>query len=85
MKEKNRNSTNSKPPARGGPSRDKEESDDDTSTAGTATTEGTLVDANDKEYQVNIIHKYFSLSFSTLHKIIPHIIFLYSFVNITFV
>lgn len=47
-----RNSTNSKPPARGGPSKDKEESDDDASTAGTTTTEGTLVDANVKDYQV---------------------------------
>ncbi|KAL0901673.1 hypothetical protein ABMA27_006872 [Loxostege sticticalis] len=47
-------STNSKPPMRGGPSRDKEESDDDTSTAGTVTTETTLVDANVKEYQEQV-------------------------------
>ncbi|XP_063839404.1 thyroid receptor-interacting protein 11 isoform X2 [Ostrinia nubilalis] len=47
-------STNSKPPMRGGPSRDKEESDDDTSTAGTVTTETTLVDANVKDYQEQV-------------------------------
>ncbi|XP_072944667.1 uncharacterized protein [Epargyreus clarus] len=46
--------SNSKPPLRGGPSRDKEEASDDESTTGTTTTEGTLVDANVKEYQDQI-------------------------------
>ncbi|XP_028035140.1 myosin-2 heavy chain [Bombyx mandarina] len=45
-----RNSTNLKPPVRGGPSKDKDESDDETST----TTETTLVDSNVKEYQDQI-------------------------------
>ncbi|XP_068626900.1 early endosome antigen 1 isoform X5 [Battus philenor] len=48
-------SSNSKPPLRGGPSRDKDEtSDDDTSTTGTVTTDTTLVDANIKDYQDQI-------------------------------
>lgn len=48
-----RNSTNAKPPTRGGPSKDKDD-DDDASTAGTTTTEGTLVDADVKDYQVSL-------------------------------
>ncbi|CAK1601878.1 unnamed protein product [Parnassius mnemosyne] len=48
-------SATSKPPVRGGPSRDKDEiSDDDASTAGTVTTDTTLVDANIKDYQDQI-------------------------------
>ncbi|CAG9796697.1 unnamed protein product [Diatraea saccharalis] len=39
---------------RGGPAKEKEESDDDASTAGTVTTETTLVDANVKDYQDQI-------------------------------
>ncbi|CAH2102685.1 unnamed protein product [Euphydryas editha] len=52
-----RNSTNSKPPIRGGPSRDKEDgSDDEASTGGTVTTdtETTLIDPNIKDYQDQI-------------------------------
>lgn len=53
VKNSRNTSSNSKPPIRGGPARDKEEtSDDDTSTAGTITTDTTLVDANIKDYQV---------------------------------
>ncbi|CAH2050250.1 unnamed protein product, partial [Iphiclides podalirius] len=48
-------SSTSKPPIRGGPSRDKDEtSDDDASTTGTITTDTTLVDANIKDYQDQI-------------------------------
>ncbi|KAJ0182614.1 hypothetical protein K1T71_001983 [Dendrolimus kikuchii] len=47
-------SSKSKPPIKGGPSKDKEESDDDASTVGTVTTETTLVDVNVKEYQEQI-------------------------------
>lgn len=47
-----RNLTSSKPPARGGPSKEKDDSDDETSNSGTVTTETTLVDVNVKEYQV---------------------------------
>lgn len=50
-----RNSTITKPPIRGGPSREKEEtSDDEGSNAGTVTTdtETTLIDPNIKDYQV---------------------------------
>ncbi|CAG4979227.1 unnamed protein product [Parnassius apollo] len=48
-------SATAKPPIKGGPSRDKDEtSDDDASTAGTVTTDTTLVDANIKEYQDQI-------------------------------
>ncbi|KAJ8735471.1 hypothetical protein PYW07_007091 [Mythimna separata] len=54
VKNSRNSSASSKPPARGGPSRDKDESDDDTSTAGTVTTETTLVDVNVKEYQEQI-------------------------------
>ncbi|XP_063548705.1 uncharacterized protein LOC134755936 isoform X1 [Cydia strobilella] len=54
VKESRNSSKTSKPPLRGGPSKEKEESDDDASTAGTTTTEGTLVDANVKEYQDQI-------------------------------
>ncbi|KAL4716056.1 hypothetical protein ACJJTC_002821 [Scirpophaga incertulas] len=46
-------SSKSKPPMRGGPARDHDESDDE-STAGTATTETTLVDTNTNEYQEQI-------------------------------
>ncbi|XP_046966451.1 centromere-associated protein E [Vanessa cardui] len=52
-----RNSTNSKPPMRGGPSREKEDtSDDEASTGGTVTTdtETTLIDPNIKDYQDQI-------------------------------
>ncbi|XP_045447825.1 myosin-3 [Melitaea cinxia] len=52
-----RNSSISKPPIRGGPSRDKEdESDDEASTVGTVTTdtETTLIDPNIKDYQDQI-------------------------------
>jgi hypothetical protein len=52
VKESRNSSKISKPPMRGGPSKEREESDDDVSTAGTTTTEGTLVDANVKDYQV---------------------------------
>ncbi|KAI8438335.1 hypothetical protein MSG28_010901 [Choristoneura fumiferana] len=54
VKNSRNSSSTMKPPIRGGPSREKEESDDETSTAGTTTTEGTLVDANVKEYQDQI-------------------------------
>ncbi|XP_063395134.1 myosin-11 isoform X5 [Cydia fagiglandana] len=54
VKESRNSSKTSKPPLRGGPSKEKEESDDDASTAGTTTTEGTLVDANVKDYQDQI-------------------------------
>ncbi|KAJ8736451.1 hypothetical protein PYW08_007107 [Mythimna loreyi] len=54
VKNSRNSSASSKPPARGGPSRDRDESDDDTSTAGTVTTETTLVDVNVKEYQEQI-------------------------------
>ncbi|XP_013134601.1 PREDICTED: myosin-7, partial [Papilio polytes] len=55
VKNSRNTSSNSKPPIRGGPARDKEEtSDDDTSTAGTITTDTTLVDANIKDYQDQI-------------------------------
>ncbi|KPI94778.1 Coiled-coil domain-containing protein 165 [Papilio xuthus] len=55
VKNSRNTSSNSKPPIRGGPGRDKEEtSDDDTSTAGTITTDTTLVDANIKDYQDQI-------------------------------
>ncbi|XP_047984904.1 myosin-11 isoform X2 [Leguminivora glycinivorella] len=54
VKESRNSLKTSKPPIRGGPSREKEESDDDASTAGTTTTEGTLVDANVKDYQDQI-------------------------------
>lgn len=50
-----RSSAVSKPPKRGGPTRDKEEtSDDEESNAGTVTTdtETTLIDPNIKDYQV---------------------------------
>ncbi|XP_069361949.1 early endosome antigen 1 isoform X3 [Maniola hyperantus] len=53
----NRASTNSKPPKRGGPTRDKEDaSDDEVSTIGTNTTdtETTLIDPNIKDYQDQI-------------------------------
>ncbi|XP_039754596.1 COP1-interactive protein 1 isoform X4 [Pararge aegeria] len=53
----NRASTNSKPPKRGGPVRDKEDvSDDEASTIGTVTTdtETTLIDPNIKDYQDQI-------------------------------
>ncbi|XP_050670744.1 myosin-3 isoform X2 [Leptidea sinapis] len=53
----NRSVSQSKPPRKGGPSRDKEEtSDDDNSVAGTTTTDTdtTLVDLNVKEYQDQI-------------------------------
>ncbi|CAH0724758.1 unnamed protein product, partial [Brenthis ino] len=53
-----RNSTNTKPPIRGGPTREKEEASDDEegSTAGTVTTdtETTLIDPNIKDYQDQI-------------------------------
>ncbi|CAK1544634.1 unnamed protein product [Leptosia nina] len=52
-----RNNALSKPPKRGGPSRDREEtSDDEHSLAGTTTTdtETTLIDANVKEYQEQV-------------------------------
>ncbi|XP_045537570.1 myosin-1 isoform X4 [Papilio machaon] len=55
VKNSRNTSSNSKPPIRGGPARDKEDtSDDDTSTAGTITTDTTLVDANIKDYQDQI-------------------------------
>ncbi|XP_030026857.2 golgin subfamily A member 4 isoform X3 [Manduca sexta] len=54
VKSSRSSNTNSKPPMRGGPSRDKDESDDDTSTVGTITTDTTLVDANVREYQEQI-------------------------------
>ncbi|XP_061708674.1 restin homolog isoform X3 [Cydia pomonella] len=54
VKESRNSSKTTKPPLRGGPSKEKEESDDDASTAGTTTTEGTLVDANVKDYQDQI-------------------------------
>ncbi|CAH0405458.1 unnamed protein product [Chilo suppressalis] len=54
VKSSRKATSNTKPPKRGGPTKDKEESDDDTSTAGTFTTETTLVDANVKEYQDQI-------------------------------
>ncbi|XP_052745428.1 muscle-specific protein 300 kDa [Bicyclus anynana] len=53
----NRPNTNSKPPKRGGPTRDKEDtSDDEASTVGTVTTdtETTLIDPNIKDYQDQI-------------------------------
>ncbi|CAB3240485.1 unnamed protein product [Arctia plantaginis] len=49
-----RNLTSSKPPVRGGPSKEKDDSDDETSNSGTVTTETTLVDVNVKEYQEQI-------------------------------
>lgn len=52
MKSSRNSTANLKPPVRGGPSRDKDESDDETSTTGTVTTETTLVDVNVKEYLV---------------------------------
>lgn len=54
VKSSRNSSSNTKPPIRGGPSRERDESDDDASTAGTVTTETTLVDANVKEYQEQI-------------------------------
>ncbi|KPJ16659.1 Coiled-coil domain-containing protein 165 [Papilio machaon] len=55
VKNSRNTSSNSKPPIRGGPARDKEDtSDDETSTAGTITTDTTLVDANIKDYQDQI-------------------------------
>lgn len=47
-----RTAAKSKPPARGGPAKEKEESDDDVSTTHTTDTETTLVDPNIKDYQV---------------------------------
>ncbi|XP_049880259.1 CAP-Gly domain-containing linker protein 1 isoform X3 [Pectinophora gossypiella] len=55
MQVKSSRNSLTKPPKRGGPSRDKEEtSDDDAASTTTVTTETTLVDANVKEYQDQI-------------------------------
>lgn len=55
VKNSRHTASTTKPPLRGGPSKEKEDaSDDETSTAGTITTETTLVDANIKDYQVSI-------------------------------
>lgn len=62
MKTARGTSSLNKPPIRGGPSKDREDSDDDTSTVGTVTTETTLVDANVKEYQVHYLRAYWLLS-----------------------